>query len=53
MGVSRAAIGLWYFCMPDGQMFVHSGCYHVSRRAASAHARKVAVGPFMRVQVSG
>lgn len=45
--------GLWYFCMPDGRTFVHSGCYHVSRRAAIAHARKLALGSAMRVQVIG
>lgn len=52
-GRKPRGFGLWYFCMPDGRMFVHSGYYHVSRRAASAHARKLAVGPVMRVQVSG
>jgi hypothetical protein len=45
--------GLWYFCMPDGRTFVHPGCYHISRRAALAHARKLPVSSVMRVQVSG
>lgn len=42
--------GLWYFALPHGRTFVHSGYFHISRRAAIAHARKLAV---MRVQVLG
>lgn len=45
--------GLWYFSMPQGRTFVHSGCYHISRRAAIAHARKLAASAVMRVQVLG
>jgi hypothetical protein len=45
--------GLWYFRMPDGRTFVHPGCYHESRRAVAAQARRVAADAVTRVQVCG
>jgi hypothetical protein len=45
--------GLWYFRMPDGRTFVHSGCYYASCRAAKAHARKIAANAAMHLQVNG
>jgi hypothetical protein len=42
---------LWYFLMPGGRTFRHSGDYEDAVRAATAHAQKLSLSPDTILQV--
>lgn len=43
--------GLWYFQLPDGGTFTHSGLYSDASRAARAHVRRLSALPMIYVQL--